>query len=253
MLLCCALITVYEHFDPYTASSSSPSHVTAALRILRHPATTWTRETRMFFFLFQQEDTVLSLMKTPAVLAGHEPPESVDHELPVLPQRFQTSVEIQETLFKIFRWRFIYSYYHRDWDRHCIGFLKVLAAMRAWWRLLCDYIASMDEKESDSEEVHLAMIFKTQYRLRYAALWHSVDETINHQCPEQVNLVDLSNPAKLVILVPVRVDPQSRDRDWQPATQTECNESRIWPDMEMVCSPRQPPYNRWTFHARRKM
>ncbi len=244
MLLCCSLICIYEQFDPQTGSSSSLTHELAALRICHDPATVWTRATWMFYSMFQRVETLMSVFKNPVILPGKEPGDLVDQK-PILPQYFQTPMEMHGKLYEIIRWRFVYSYYHKEWSRHCLGFLQLLSMMGCWYKLFCEYASSMD---THGENFQPAMVLKTQFRVFYAGLWCSVDESSKHQQPELANLVALSDDHKVTVLVPVRAEPQPLDEDWQPQAHPH-NSRRSWPEMEMISSTRQPVYVRLTLHA----
>ncbi|KIW35420.1 uncharacterized protein PV07_02117 [Cladophialophora immunda] len=250
VLLCCVLIAVYEHLDPHIKCHAGLSHLAAAFRIMNDPHTKWTPATRAIYSIAMQVETVVSIFRTPMFLPGAEPTISFDQSIPRLPKAFHDPVQIQQKFFEVFCWRFSYALRHREWNRTCSGFHQLHSLLRQWYGLVRNYILGIDGQKPTGEDLQLAKIMSVQFRMIYAALWYSIgDETPQYQHPGHANMVDLSSPDKVTVFVPVKIDPQYESRDLQLESGTRDKPIGIWPDIEIINSPGQSRYVRFTAHA----
>ncbi|EXJ70541.1 uncharacterized protein A1O5_06611 [Cladophialophora psammophila CBS 110553] len=250
VLLCCILIAVYEHLDPHTECYAGLSHLAAAFRIMNDPSTTWTSATRAMYSIALQVETAVSIFRTPIVLPGAEPTVAFDQSIPHLPEAFQSAAQMQRTFFEIFRWRFLYSLYHREWTSDCSGFHQLHKFMRQWYGLVCNFICRFNEENPASEDLQLAKTMSVQFRMIYAALWYSIsDKNPKHQRPGHANLVGLSDSDEVTVFVPFKVDPQYDNQGLRLESGTCHKPTGIWPVIEIIGSPDQSRYVRFTAYA----
>jgi hypothetical protein len=251
LLICAFLMAVYDHFDPKAMTSSGLVHHNAAHRILNDPSTPWTWVTEAVFFHAQQTECVVSIFKHPIILPSNNSRFLIEPEIPVLPECFSTIDEMISKFFAILRWRFAYAAFHEEWTSTCYGFVQVLRLMEAWNSLVSKYLEVCQGAKSMDIGLRMAITISVQFRMIYTALWYSVDKgALAYPHPAFANLVDLSDAAKVVVLVPVKLRPYFHKLMRQPVP-TEVREAiGIWPVIDRASFAQDPMYIRFTFNHR---
>ncbi|KAJ9608154.1 hypothetical protein H2200_007142 [Cladophialophora chaetospira] len=177
-----------------------------------------------------QQEMVLSVFKPPVFLAGGEPIEKATQHLlsrPTLPARFSCSREMHHAFFEIFRWRYLHEFMHQgeEWTPKCTAFRQLESLILEWYSLAGDYMhdlkvnkkaqqPSLDSWGSCLPEVQRAAGQLAYVRRMYTALHYSVipiDSKVTRgaQRPLRPNFVNLSDPDKVVIFIPVVESPVS--------------------------------------------
>ena len=217
-----------------------------------------------------QKEMLISVFKPPIFLPGGEPVE-VDNLTnnhippPILPEAFCDPAGMQRAFIAIYRWRFLYSYTHReDWTADSAGFRQIQSLLLEWYNLAEEYIQRLKRERDPSSAASLqSAVGMTVYvRMMYTALHYSVltcDKTESpsdeQHLPLRPNFIDLSHPEKVVVLVLIKYSSAQDDiEDWQLAAieNKTCHASRKrapdpWPEIDFVTgSDGKPVYVRFT-------
>jgi hypothetical protein len=121
--------------------------------------------------------------------------------------------------------------------------------MEGWNSRVFNFLNGGHGSKPIGEELRLAMTISVQFRMVYTALWYSVDGNAETYCqPAFANLVDLSDPARVVVMVPVKLRPYFQRLMPQPVPATTRGAVGVWPMIDRASFADDPMYIRFTFN-----
>ncbi|KIX01827.1 uncharacterized protein Z518_09554 [Rhinocladiella mackenziei CBS 650.93] len=245
LLICCALLSVYENLDPVAPTAESLSHIIPGLRILNGNVTQSHHNHNYALIaistMFKQVETVISTFKTPSFILGGRTISPEARTAPSLPDEFDSRTAIQQAFYEIYRWRFIYSLSHQAWTATCSGFRQVLNLMLTWHGLVRKYISALNPHQS-SVEIQLTKALLVQFRLLYTALHFSVRDDLPEHQHNRPTFVDLSRPDKIYLYLPVEAGLDVREQDWRSTVGDGGRQPRIYPEARILQLPDRQGY-----------